>query len=83
MSEQVEWRVLWQDEHGTIHNAQDGAQSMFGLTSAQKLAQKLGAPWEVRHRTTMLTPPEHEAWEVEQRKTPQTEGPKFGAQWAP
>lgn len=60
MGEQVEWRVLKEDEHGTIHNASDGAQSMFGLTNAKKLAQKLGPPWQVRHRTTMLTPEEHE-----------------------
>jgi hypothetical protein len=61
MSEQVEWRVLWTDEHGTIHNGMDGAQSMFGLTRAQALAKKLGPPWRVAHRATMLSPDEHEA----------------------
>jgi hypothetical protein len=59
MSEQVEWRVMW-DEAGIWHNASDGAQSLFGLTSAKALAKKLGPPWEVRHRTTLLTPEEHE-----------------------
>jgi hypothetical protein len=65
MFEKVEWRVTWEDEHGVWHNAQDGAQSMFGLTAAQKLVQKLGPPWQVRHRTSMLTPAEHEALDAQ------------------
>lgn len=81
MSEQVEWRVLWEDEHGVIHNAQDGAQSIFGLTNAKKLAQKLGPPWRLSHRRSMLPPEEHELWEAEQRKTEASQ--TFGSQWAP
>lgn len=76
MGELVEWRVIWTDEHGTIHNASDGAQSMFGLTNAKKLAQKLGPPWQVKHRTTMLPPDEHEV-------TVKTELQTFGSPWAP
>lgn len=75
MSELIEWRVLWQDEHGVIHNGMDGAQSLFGLTNAQKLAKKLGPPWEVRHRATMLNPDEHAAFEAEQRKAKENAGP--------
>jgi hypothetical protein len=73
MVDKVEWRVLWEDEHGVWHNACDGAQSLLGLTAAEKLAKQLGAPWQVRHRTTMLTPAEHAA------QSP----PTFGSQWAP
>jgi hypothetical protein len=78
MSEQVEWRVLWEDEGGVIHNGMDGAQSMFGLTRAKDLAKKLGPPWQVKHRTTLLTPDEH-------APTLKTEGevPAFGSQWSP
>lgn len=82
MSEQVEWRVMYEDEHGAWHNAQDGAQSIFGLTSAKKLAERLGPPFSLFHRRSMLPPAEHELWEAEQRKAeekPQT----FGSQWAP
>jgi hypothetical protein len=78
MSEQVEWRVMWEDEHGTWHNAQDGAQTLFGLTRAKELAQKLGAPWQVRHRASLLSPDEHEA-------AVKTAGQAqiYGSQWAP
>jgi len=76
MGEQVEWRVLWEDEHGTVHNGMDGAQSMFGLTRAKDLAKRLGPPWRVAHRATMLTPEEHEA-------ITKSEGQTFGSQWAP
>lgn len=81
MSEQVEWRVLREDEHGVIHNASDGAQSMFGLTAARRLARKLGPPWQVLHRTSMLTPEEHavEAAAVIQSQ----QEPRFGGKWAP
>ena len=75
MSELIEWRVLKYSDLGVQHNASDGAQSLFGLTGAKALAKKLGPPWQVRHRTTMLTPEEHEA---EQPKS-QT----FGSHWAP
>lgn len=74
MSELIEWRVVKELENGVWHNASDGAQSMFGLTTAKKLAQRLGPPWQVKHRTTMLGPEEHEA-------TPQEQ--TFGAPWAP
>lgn len=77
MGELVEWRVIWTDEHGTIHNASDGAQSIFGLTRAKDLAKRLGPPWQAVHRTTMLPPDAHQA--------EQSEGhaPTFGSPWAP
>ncbi len=80
MTEQVEWRVLWQDEHGTIHNGVDGAQSMFGLTRAKDLAKKLGPPWEVKHRATMLSPDEHE---VAMKKQAEIVQSKPWGRWAP
>lgn len=78
MSEQVEWRVIKEGENGVWHNASDGAQSMFGLSTAKALAKRLGPPWQVRHRTTMLTPEEHDVRAIEIDQSP-----KFGAPWAP
>ena len=81
MSEQVEWRVVKEGDDGVWHNASDGAQSMFGLTSAKALAKRLGPPWQVRHRQTMLPPDEHAA--ALSQLTQDTQEPKFGGQWAP
>lgn len=66
MSESVEWLVAWIDEDGTPHCAQDGAQTVFGLSSAQKLAKSLGPPWNVAHRYTLLSPGEHKARQREE-----------------
>lgn len=81
MSESIEWRVLKEGDDGVWHNASDGAQSMFGLTTAKALAKRLGPPWQVRHRATMLTPDEH-AVEAAQTTQAQQE-PRFGGKWAP
>lgn len=61
MSEQVEWLVGYFDEQNRFHKGHDGAQSVFSLTSAQKLAKKLGPPWSLFHWRTNLSPAEHEA----------------------
>ena len=70
----VEWYVGYFDENKTLHTARDGAQTIFGLENAKKLAKKQGAPWEVIHSGSLLSLKEHE-------KLPQSQ--QFGTQWAP
>jgi hypothetical protein len=76
VSEQVEWRVGY-FEGDQFHSAQDGAQSVFGLTNAQKLAKKLGAPYQLFHWRTNLSPAEHEAAQARENDPP------WGGRWAP
>lgn len=74
MSEQVEWHVGYRDDNGTLHIAQDGAQSVFSRTNAEKFAKKLGTQWSLFHQRSNLPPAEHEL---------SAQSQTFGSQWAP
>lgn len=54
-SELIEW-VVTRLEKGQRKFHTEGAQSVFGMTRARKVAKALGPPWEVAHRD-LLTPP--------------------------
>jgi hypothetical protein len=52
--ESVEWLVAYPDEQGTLKAARDGAQTVFGLTRAKKVAKQVGPPYALYHYQTRL-----------------------------
>ena len=52
MSEKVEWVIGRPTPDGELEIISDGAQSIFGRTRAEKVAEKLGPPWGVYHSVT-------------------------------
>ena len=52
MSERVEWVIGRKLPDGTLETVNDGAQSVFGMSRAEKVAEKLGPPWGVFHSVT-------------------------------
>jgi hypothetical protein len=58
MAERVEWLVTRLLRTQRV-NYQDGAQSVYGLTTARKLVKQLGPPWEIRHCNTGDAPKDH------------------------
>lgn len=58
MAERVEWQVQRLLRTQRV-NYQDGAQSVYGLTTARKLVKQLGPPWEIRHLKTGASPEDH------------------------
>lgn len=54
-SELIEWQVVKRQGALWKHHL-EGAQSVFGLSTARKIVKKLGPPWEVRHTQTLELP---------------------------
>lgn len=51
----IEWVVTCTDK-GIRKFHTEGAQSVFGITRARKVAKALGPPWVVRKRVTLEEP---------------------------
>jgi hypothetical protein len=80
--DKVEWLVGYKDEQGVLHTAQNGAQSVFSRSSAQKLAKQQGAPWDLFHFESLLSPEEHDRWSDLNKDTPPAGGPAWGSNWS-
>lgn len=45
----IEWAVVKMGRRGVEARHSEGAQVVFGLQRAKKIAKELGPPWEIRH----------------------------------
>ena len=54
-SELIEWSIVKRQGALWKHHL-EGAQSVFGLTTARKIVKRLGPPWEVRKASTLELP---------------------------
>jgi hypothetical protein len=84
VSEAVEWVVGTHDGAGKLQTVSDGAQCVFGLTTAEKLAHRLGKLYGVYHVQSGLTPDECEQIMSARDKIRAKHGPlMFGSEWRP